>query len=116
MALVCVSYGRKLELVNTEKYLGFIVNDSFNDDDYIKNEVANTYARGNTIIRYFKHCSEDAKVKLYNSYCCNIYCCALVSVYQKIVLDKFPVARNKVFKSLIGVPRDFSASALFECL
>ena len=98
--------GQKLELVKTEKYLGFIVNDSFNDDDYIRNEIANTYARGNTIIRHFKHCSEDVKVKLYNSYCCNIYCCALVSAYHKTVLDKFSVACNKVFKSLMGVPRD----------
>ena len=45
------------------------------------------------------------------SYCCNIYC-ALVSAYHKTVLDKFPVACNKVFKSLMGVPRNFSASAL----
>ena len=28
-------------------------------------------------------------------------------------MHKFPVACNKVFKSLMGVPRDFSASALF---
>ena len=86
--------------------------------DYIRNELANTYARGNTIIRHFKHCSEDVKVKLilYNSYCCNIHCCALVSAYHKTVLDKFPVACNKVFKSLMGVPWDFSAYALFVSL
>ena len=108
--------GKILELGKTEKYLGFIVNDSFNDNDYIKNEIANTYARGNMIFRHLKHCSEDIKVKLYNSYCCNIYCCALVSAYHKTVLDKFPVACNKVFKSLMRVPRDFSASALFVSL
>ena len=49
--------GKILELVKTEKYIGFIANDSFNDDDYIKNEIANTYARSNTTIRRFKHCS-----------------------------------------------------------
>ena len=31
----------------------------------------------------------------------------------KTVLNKFPVACNKVCKSLMGVPRDFSAFALF---
>ena len=31
-----------MELVKTEKYLGFIVNDSFSNDDYIRNEIANT--------------------------------------------------------------------------
>ena len=108
--------GQKSELVKTEKYLGFIVNDSFNDDDYIRNKIANTYARDYTIIRQCKHCSEDVKVKLYNSYCCSIYCCALVSAYHKTVLDKFLVACSKVFKSLMGVPRDVSASALFVSL
>ena len=77
------------------------------------NEIGNTYARGNTIIRHFKHCSVDVKVKLYNSYCCSIYCCALIYIYHKTVLDKLSVDCNKVFKSLIGVPRDFSTSALF---
>ena len=105
--------GKTLELVKREKYLGFFVTDSFYDDEYIKNEIGNTYARGNTIIRHFKHCSADVKVKLYNSYCCSIYCCALISVYHKTVLDKLSVACNKVFKSLMGVPRDFSVSALF---
>ena len=75
--------GKILEVVKTDKYLDFIVSDSFNDDDYIKNEIANTNTRCNMIIRHFKHCSEDVTLKLYNSYCCNIYCRALVSVYHK---------------------------------
>ena len=63
--------GRKLELVRREKYLCFFVSDCFYDDDYMNNEIGNAYARGNTIIR---HC-----------------------VYHKTVLDKLPVACNKVF-------------------
>ena len=51
-------------------------------------------------------------MKLYNSYCCNIYCCALVFAYHKTILDKFPVAAT-IFLNVMGVPRDFSASALF---
>ena len=45
--------GKALELVKREKYLGFFVTDSFYDDEYIKNEIGHTYARGNTIIRHF---------------------------------------------------------------
>ena len=44
--------GKTLELVKREKYLGFFVPDSFYDDEYTKNEIGNTYARGN--IRHFK--------------------------------------------------------------
>ena len=46
-------YGKALELVTREKYLGFFVTDSFYGDEYIRNETGNTYARGNTIIRNF---------------------------------------------------------------
>ena len=73
-------------------------------DDYTNNDIANTYTRGNTLIRHLKHCSGDANVKLYNSYCCNIYSSPLVSVCHKTVLDKFPVTCNKVFKSLLEFP------------
>ena len=64
-------------------------------------------------MRHYKGCSEAVKVKLYNWFCCNIYGCALVFVYHKTVLDKFTVACNKGFKSLMVGPRDFDASALF---
>ena len=46
--------GKVLELVTREKYVAFFVTDSFYDDEYIKNEIDNTYARGNTNIRRFK--------------------------------------------------------------
>ena len=55
-------------------------------------------------------------MKLNKLCCCSIYCCALVSVYHKTVLEKLPVACNNVFKGLMGVLRDFSASALFVSL
>ena len=91
-----------------KKYLGFFVSDSFYGDEYINNDIGNAYAGGNAIIRHFKHCSADVKVKLYNSFCCSIYCCALISVYQ--------LTCKKVSNSLMGVPRYFSASPLFVSL
>ena len=35
--------------------------------------------------------------------------------YHRTIPGNLPVAYNKVFKSLMGVPREFSASALFVC-
>ena len=109
-------YGKALELVTEKKTwvsLSVIV---FNVDEHINIEISITYARIKTVIRHFKHCSADVKVTLYNWYCCSTYCCALISVYHKTVLEKLTVACNKVYKSLIGVPRDFSASALYDSL
>ena len=105
-----VLHGKALNLVDKEKYLSFFISSDFYDDHYLKNETGKTYARGNMVIRHFKHCSGEVKTKLY---CSSIYCCALVSVYHTDILKKLSVACNKMFKSLMGVARDFSASALF---
>ena len=37
--------GKALKLVTREKYLGFFVTVSFYDDEYIKNEIGNTYGK-----------------------------------------------------------------------
>ena len=99
--------------VDEESYLGFIVNKHFTDDDHICKEMRSLYARGIMLIRNFKHCTDDVKAKLYKSFCCSIYCCPLWHTFKSSSLKKIHVASNKVFKSLMDVPRDFSASLLF---
>ena len=68
------------------------------------------------LIRNFRHCSDDVKIKLFRTYCSSIYCCALISNYYKTVLKKLHIAFNKMFKCLMNVPRRASASALFVSL
>ena len=99
--------------MHTEKYLGFIFSDNCLDNDHIVHEMRSTYARGGILLRNFKHCSIDVKIKLFQTYCSSIYCCGLFSVYHKKVIQKLHVAFNKIFKSLLGVPRRSSASHLF---
>ena len=53
-----------LKQVNNEKYLGYIINSNSYDDDHIKKEIRSTFARGNMLIRNFRHCSADVKVTL----------------------------------------------------
>ena len=106
-------YGKNVKRVNDEKYLGYIVENDCYDNAHIKKEIRNTFARGNMLIRNFRHCSDDVKVKLYKTYCSSIYCCALISKYHKTVLKKLHIAFNKMFKCLMNVPRRASASTLF---
>ena len=106
-------YGKNVKLVNDEKYLGYIVENDCYDNAHIKKEMRNTFARGNMLIRNFRHCSDDVKVKLFRTYCSSIYCCALISKYHKTVLKKLHIAFNKMFKCLMKVPSRASASALF---
>ena len=79
----------------------------------MKKETHVSNARGNAIIRKFKHCSNDVKVKLFNAYCENAYCCSLISQFKKCTFKSIKTAHNKIFKSLMRVRRDASASALF---
>jgi hypothetical protein len=99
--------------VHIEKYLGFIVNDDCYDNHHIIHEMRSTYARGGMLLRNFKHCSVDVKIKLYQAYCSNVYCCGLISAYHKTVFNKLRVAFNKIFKSLLCKPTRSSASSLF---
>jgi len=106
-------YSYNVRQVNEEKYLGYIISSSGFDDDHIKKETRSTFARGNMLIRNFKHCTDDVKVRLYKTYCSTVYCCALISTYHSVTLRKLHVAFNKIFKALMNVPRNSSASALF---
>ena len=92
-----------INTVHTEKYLGFIFSDNCLDNDHIVHEMRSTYARGGILLRNFKHCSIDVKIKLFQTYCSSIYCCGLFSVYHKKVIRKLHVAFNKRIKSLLGV-------------
>ena len=71
----------KLKDVTVHKYLGCFIHNQLCDNDDIKRQMRSTYARGNLIIKRFRHCTDDVKVKLFKSYCCNFYGICLWSKY-----------------------------------
>ena len=54
--------GFKLKCVSTNKYLGVHIATDQKDDRSIRQQCRNIYSRDNTIIRNFKHCSDEANV------------------------------------------------------
>ena len=102
-----------ITVVNREEYLGYVLTVDMTDDDHILKEMRNFNARGYMLIRKFKHCTDTVKILLYKTYCSSMYCCPLWCRCKKSTLKKLHVACNKVFKSFMNVPRDFSASLLF---
>jgi hypothetical protein len=106
-------YCYNVKQVKSEKYLGYIISNNCCDDDHIKKETRSTFARGNMLIRNFKHCSDDVKVTLYKTYCSSVYCCALISTYLTESIRKLRVAFNKTFKCLMKIHRAASASQAF---
>ena len=51
-----------IKAVVKETYLDYIINADMSDDDHISTKIRNIYARGNMLIRNFKHCSTAEKI------------------------------------------------------
>ena len=64
-----------LKFTKEAKYLGFTFNDSKCDDSDMLRQMRLLYAKSNTLLRTFSHCSSDVKVTLFQSYCTAL-CCA----------------------------------------
>ena len=105
--------GSELPTVHSAKYLGVHLEAKLNDDMDIERQYCRLYARCNTILRKFKHCSTDVKKQLFTSYCTNFYCMPLWSVFKAGTFRKAKVAYNNVFRSLFRFDRRTSASFMF---
>ena len=62
-----------LQTINEFKYLGHVVNNDCTDDNDIKREMRNLYARTNILNRRFSSCSVNVKMMLFKSYCLCLY-------------------------------------------
>lgn len=100
-----------LNLVDKEKYLGVIVTEDQKDDCDIKRQIRSIYSRGNILIRRFKHCSDDVKLKLFRSYCNSLYCAQLWCQFKCETVRKLQTAYNRVFRNLMKLKQDISISA-----
>ena len=105
--------GQKLKFVEKYKYLGVFVLSSFTDDDDLIRQMRSLYMRGNYLARNFRYCSEIVKVKLFKSFCSNLYSSHLWSYFKKNSFNKVRVAYNNCFRLLFKLPRSCSASYMF---
>ena len=68
----------KLAYVKEAKYLGMIICNDLKDDGDILRHLRNFYARSNSIIRKFQHCSMGVKLRLFHVYSCTTLIMALI--------------------------------------
>ncbi len=71
------------------------------------------YGKGNMLCKKFKYCSSHVKIKLFKTYCYNMYGCQLWSVFKPRDKRQLNVAFNDVFRQLFGVKRGDSISDIF---
>ena len=61
------------------------------------------YAKGNSIVRRFNHCSEPVKKELFRAYFANLYGATLWRNYTDKHISKVKVAFNNVIRSLFNL-------------
>ena len=104
---------RCIDLVHEYKYLGVLICDNMQDDGAINTQIRNLYARGNTLIKHFKCCTDNVKCALFKSYCSAFYCCQLWCNYSSETARRFKVAYNRIFRVLMGLEKRVSMSKVF---
>ncbi len=105
--------GVKLSYVENAKYLGVILNDKCNDNDDLQRHLRSFYARSNTLLRKFHHCSTQIKLSLFQTYCVPSYCSHLWYSYRKCTYSKIRIAFNNVYRRILGLCRRDSASQMY---
>ena len=111
--------GENLNEVTNTKYLGHYLSADGKDDIDMNRACRQVYAQGNSLIRKFHMCTEKVKIKLFVTYCSQLYCAPVWHFkYSDKSYKKLNVAYNNVFRSFLRLPRDAqgrpcSASGMF---
>ena len=103
----------RLNLLRKVIYLGFTFNDSKCDDSDMLRQKRLLYAKSNSLLRTFSHCSSDVKVTLFQSYCTALYCPFLWNDNKKSTFSKIRVAFNNAYRKIFGLPKQSSDSAMY---
>ena len=71
------------------------------------------YMQANLLLRHFRHCSDDVKCSLFQTYCTNMYCCQLWFNSTKSSINKLSTSYNSVMRRLLCISKPYSASNMF---
>ena len=103
----------QLKFVNSIRYLGVIISNDMTDFEDMMRHRKYMYAKGNILVRKFKECSDSVKLRLFRTYCYNVYGGHLWSKYKTLDFHKLIVAFNDVYRLLFNVKRGVSMSEIY---
>ena len=98
---------------DTVKYLGHFICNTMRDDTDILRQRRKLYARANVLARKFYMCTDEVKITLFRTFCCNLYTCQLWWNFTQYAMRKINVAYNNTFRMIMQLPRYCSASNMF---
>ena len=102
--------GNSLEVVSNHPYLGIIIDANCRDNQDIQRQIKAIYSRGNAMIKRFKLCNNDVKVRLFKAYCSSFYCSQLWCNFDTVPYRKLQSSYNRIFRCLFKLPQDCSIS------
>lgn len=106
-------HGVPLKTVTSFKYLGHWITESMSDEVDIERERRALAMRVNMLARRFARCNVEVKQTLFRAYCQSFYTCSLWVEYTQKSLRALRVQYNNGLRTLMGLPRYCSASAMF---
>ena len=101
------------EFVKEVKYLGVIIHSSMKTTIDVARQTRKFYLQANLLLRNFRHCSDQVKCVLFQTFCTNVYCCQLWFNSTKSSLKKLSTSYNSVLRRLLGICKPYSASKMF---
>ena len=97
--------GQVLNFTDCKKYLGAFICDNLSDDKDIKRQIRSVYTKGNLLIKKFRNCTSEVKVKLFKSYCSSFYGCNLWARSCDASRRKLVVAYKQIFRNFMKCQR-----------
>ena len=101
------------QFVNEVKYLGVMIHSSMKTTIDVTRQTKKFYMQANLLLRNFRHCSDDVKCSLFQTYCTNMYCCQLWFNSTKSSINKLSTSYNSVLRRLLCISKPYSASNMF---
>ena len=95
------------EFVKEVKYLDVMIHSSMKTTIDVARQTHKFYLQANLLLRNFRHCSDQVKCVLFQTYCTNLYC------YTKSSSKKLSTSYNSVLRRLLGICNPYNASKMF---
>ena len=74
----------------------------------VARQIRKFYLQGNLLLRNFRHCSDQVKCVLFQTYCTYLYCCQLWFNSAKSSLKKSSTGYNSVLRRLLWICKAYS--------
>ena len=105
--------GIRLSLVNEVKYLGHVLHCNLGDSGDMRKTKRLLYYSVNMLRAMVAQAGQDILIKLFKSYCTNLYGCELWDATgAKVAYRELSVAYHSSVKKLVGVRKSHSPSSL----